>query len=134
MNWVRQIALPGLVLSISACASNPIVTKETRLSKNAEQVIGEFGYWKRDCSSRHFDIFIEQYPKSGDLRFEVGSLIIPEDPIVGASGKCVGQPVQSKRVIYIPFDDFTGTDFVSYVVKSSVFLGAKSYNVSIDIN
>ena len=134
MNIAKACLSLSLLLSLGACAGNPVIKKDTRLARNSEKLIGEFGYWKPDCSKQHFDIFIEQYPEGGDLRFEVGTLVIPDEPIVGRAGKCVGQSVQSKRVVYIPDEDFVGLDFVSYVVKSSVFLGDKSYDVRIRVD
>jgi len=123
----------GLSLTLGACASNPVITKEQSLSKNTEILIGEYGYWKRDCSNRHFDIYIEEYPKGGDLRFEVGSLTIPEKPLVGRSGKCAGKPVKSKRVFYVPSHDYSGEDYVEYVVKSTRLLGSAAYSVNIKV-
>jgi len=123
--------LCGLLLSLGACASNPKVNKQVEGVINTEMLIGEFGYWNRNCSNRHFDILIEEYPKGGDLRFEVGSLRIPDEPPVGSAGSCAGQPVQSKRIVYVPYANFAGSDFVRYVVKSSFFLGSKAYDVQI---
>jgi len=127
------IQVIAIALLVGGCASNPVVNKAQALPKNSEVLIGEFGYWKRDCSTRHFDIFIEEYPKAGDLRFEVGSLVIPDDPIIGSAGECSGLPVQSKRLIYIPDENFVGDDSVTYVVKSTKLLGDKAYDVSINV-
>ncbi len=130
----KSIALAGVcAVALSACASIPVISKDRTLPKNSETVIGEFGYWRRDCSSRHFEIFIEQYPQGGDLRFEVGSLEIPEDAEVGSSGSCAGQQVQSKRLVYVARPDFVGEDMVSYTVKSSFLLGSKIYAININV-
>ncbi len=118
---------------LSACASNQVISKVKTVPKNSELLIGEFGYWKRDCSRRHFDIAIERYPKGGELRFEVGSLIIPQDPLVGSSGKCVGKEVQSKKVVYVADPGFVGNDSVRYVVKSSALLKDKAYEVDLKV-
>lgn len=131
-NYCSALVLTLPVL-LGACASVPVVTKDTSLRQNSEVIIGEYGYWLRDCSNRHFDILIEQYPQGGDLRFEVGSLLIPDDPGVGSAGNCVGKEVQSKKVIYVAKPNFVGQDSVSYVVKSSVLLGSTVYDVNIDV-
>lgn len=120
-------------LILGACASVPVVARDTSLPQNTELLIGEYGFWRRDCTDRHFDILIEQYPESGDLRFEVGSLIIPEDPEFGSAGNCVGERVQSKKVIYVANPDFVGQDSVTYVVKSTMFLGSTVYDLNIDV-
>ena len=65
------------------------------------------------------------------MRFEVGTLLIPEDPLVGSSGKCAGQQVQSKKVVYIADPGFVGKDSVRYVVKSAALLKAKAYEVDL---
>ena len=133
MKPIQLIITLGSLITLAACASNPVVVKEKALTKNSEVLIGEFGYWKRDCSDRHFDIYIEEYPKEGDIRFEVGSLVITEQAIVGSPDGCVGQSIKSKKVIYIPDPDFVGDDSVSYVVKSSKLLGDKAYDVNINV-
>lgn len=125
--------VPTLSLLLGACGTVPTVSRDTSLPQNTELLIGEYGYWRRDCSDRHFDILIERYPKSGDLRFEVGSLLIPDDPEIGSAGDCVGEQVQSKKVIYVANPNFVGQDSVSYVVKSTVFLGSTIYDVNIDV-
>jgi len=131
-NCYAVIAL-GMVMSSGACVSNPVVSKVQSIPMNSEVLIGEYGYWKRDCSDRHFDIHIEEYPQDGDIRFEVGSLVIPEDPIVGHAGKCVGQPVKSTRILYIPRTGYTGEDNVKYIVKSTPLLGSTEYDVDIAV-
>lgn len=130
INLVFAFLLPAL---LGACASTPVISTDTVVSNKSELLIGEYGYWRRDCSNRHFDIYIEKYPQGGDLRFEVGELSIPEDPEIGSSGNCAGQQVQSKKVIYVADPDFVGKDSVSYVVKSSLLLGSKVYDVTIDV-
>lgn len=124
-----------LVLSflLGACAGVPVITEERTLDKNSERIIGEYGFWRRDCSNMHFDILIEQYPKSGDLRFDVGSLVVPDNPDVGSAGKCAGKEIKSKKIVYIANPDFVGQDSVVYVVKSSFLLGQKQYDVIIDV-
>lgn len=126
----------GGLLSLGACAitSAPSVSKQTSLDKNTEQLVGEFGYWKRDCSARHFDIDIVRYPEKGELRFEVGSLVIPDEPVVGSSGNCVGRSVVSKRLVYVPDNNFVGSDSVKYEVSSSMFMAKKLYEVNIEVD
>lgn len=126
----------GFIVSTSACAitGSPSVNKQTSLEKNTEQLVGEFGYWKRDCSARHFDIDIVRYPEKGELRFEVGSLVIPDEPVVGSSGSCVGRSVVSKRLVYVPDNNFVGNDSVRYEVISSMFMAKKSYEVNIEVD
>jgi len=124
----------GLLVLLGGCATTgPAVNQAKSLPKNSEILIGEFGYWKRDCTKRHFDIYIEEYPQAGELRFEVGRLVIPNDPIVGSAGSCVGKSIQSKRVFYIPNPDFIGNDFVSYAVKSSRLMNEKVYDIDINV-
>lgn len=124
--------LLGIVLG--GCASTPVINQDKVLSeKRAELLVGEFGYWRRDCSDRHFDIYIERYPVRGDLRFEAGRIVIPENPDTGSAGNCVGKQVQSKKIIYIADPDFVGQDSVSFLVKSTLLLGSKVYDVNIDV-
>lgn len=133
MKYKYSALLLALSMLLGACASVPVATDVKSLPKNSEVLIGEYGYWQRDCSNRHFDILIERYPQGGDLRFEVGSLMIPEDPAIGSAGACAGQQVQSKKVIYVAHPNFVGQDSISYVVKSSFLLGSKAYDVNIDV-
>jgi len=137
MTYLKFLRICALLLAgvtlLSSCASNPVVQKTMQLSANKEVLIGEFGFWRRDCSDRHFEILIDEYPRGGELRFEVGDLVVPEDPIIGSAGKCVGEPITSKKVFYVANRGFTGTDFVSYTVKSSMFLQRKVYNVVINV-
>ncbi len=133
MKPIQLIITLASLITLGACAAKPVVVTEKVLPKNSEILIGEFGYWKRDCSNRHFDIYIEEYPKEGDIRFEVGSLIITDKAIAGSPNGCVGQSIKSKKVIYIPDPDFVGDDTVSYVVKSSKLLGDRAYDVNINV-
>jgi len=134
MKNVPIVFVLSMLLFATGCVTTKsLETKAQSIPKNTELLIGEFGYWKRDCSNRYFDIHIEQYPAGGDLRFEVGSLIIPDEPIIGSSGSCVGKNIQSKKVIYVPSPNFVGEDFVSYVVKSTRLLGNKAYEIDIKV-
>jgi len=122
------------LMVLGGCASTPIVTSDKVLgTKGTELLVGEFGYWRRDCTDRHFDIYIERYPVGGDLRFEAGKIVIPENPDTGSAGNCVGQTVQSKKIVYIANPNFVGQDSVSFLVKSSFLLGHKVYDVNIDV-
>lgn len=120
-------------LLVSACAVTHSIEDNKQLDGSSRLLIGEYGFWKRDCSDRHFDIIIDKYPIGGELEFAVSSLVVPEDPIIGTPGQCVGQEVTSKQLFYIAHRGFSGPDSISYTVKSSFFLPKRQYNVVIEV-
>jgi len=133
MKVIYSIAMFTLINMLSACASMPVESKTKTLYKNTELLIGEYAYWRRDCEARHFDISIEQYPQGGDLRFEVGTLMVPENPEIGSAGNCAGKEVQSKKVIYVANPDFVGQDALSFVIDASFLLGKKAFDFNINV-
>lgn len=120
-------------LLLGGCASYQPSIKQKTVQPGAEVLIGEFGYWKRDCTSRRFDIRIKQRPRFGTLRYEVGSLTIPDSPEFGTAGECVGKLIESKRIFYIAGPSFSLTDQVSFSVPADGLFQRKIYDIEIEI-
>lgn len=126
-------SLTLLVLLATSCASYQSNLKQKTVDPGAEIVIGEFAYWKKDCTSRRFDIRIKQRPRFGTLRYEVGSLPIPENPEFGEAGSCAGKLIESRKILYVAGPVLADTDRVSFSVPGDGLFKRQIYDVEIDI-
>jgi len=122
-----------VLLLMTSCAAYQPSIKQKSVEPGAEVIIGEFGFWKRDCSSRPFTITVKQKPRYGALRYEVGTLLIPESPEFGKAGKCANKLIQSRKIIYIAGPSFTVNDRVSFSVPTGQPFSRKIYDVEIEI-
>ena len=127
------IKLLSISVFMSGCATYQPGFKQETVEPGTEVLIGEFGYWKKDCTSRRFDIRIKQKPRHGTLRFGIGSLSIPANPEFGTAGECADKLIESRKIFYVAGPAFALIDRVSYSVPGGGLFGRKIYDIEIEI-
>ena len=119
---------------LAACAGLPPLgaNQQDRFTKAGQEVeLAHWAYWDNNCEGEEFDINILTPPASGRTEIREAVFAIPTKNSSGQETGCVDKIIESKKVIYIPNDGFSGADqaVIEFTGSSGVVTNAYSITV-----
>lgn len=88
------------------------------VSSGVESQIASATFWTSDCASRSVTVTIKKGPSNGTVSVRDGLNRVTENPRFGTAGRCVGQQIMGKQIVYRSKPGFRGADVIVYETVS----------------